>query len=155
MLEGSVHERALEAGRGEILSTARTWNMYVCVHAQLCPTLCDPMDYSPPGFSVHGIFQARIAEWVSSSRGIFLTQGSNLSLLYLLYCRQILYLWATGEAQDLKNPGWIQWLLLLLTEFLLHLHESHLFPSLSSHTKKDEDSGHPPPHVLEEVRDSD
>ena len=36
---------------------------YICMHAkslQLCPTLCDPMDYSPPGSSVHGISQARI-----------------------------------------------------------------------------------------------
>ena len=32
---------------------------------QLCPTLCDPMDCSPPGFSVHGIIQARILEWVA------------------------------------------------------------------------------------------
>ena len=31
--------------------------------AQLCPTLCDPMDCSPPGSSVHGIFQARVLEW--------------------------------------------------------------------------------------------
>ena len=31
--------------------------------AQLCPTLCDPMDYSLPGSSVHGIFQARVLEW--------------------------------------------------------------------------------------------
>ena len=30
--------------------------------AQSCPTLCDPMDCSPPGFSIHGIFQARIVE---------------------------------------------------------------------------------------------
>ena len=39
--------------------------------AQLCPTLCEPMDCSPPGSSVHGIFQARILEWaaISSSRG--------------------------------------------------------------------------------------
>ena len=38
---------------------------------QLCLTLCDPMDCSPPGSSVHEIFQARILEWVaiSSSRG--------------------------------------------------------------------------------------
>ena len=39
----------------------------VCVYvivAQLCPTLCDPMDYSLPGSSVHGILQARIVEWV-------------------------------------------------------------------------------------------
>ena len=39
--------------------------------AQLCSTLCDPMDCSPPGFSVHGIHQARILEWVviSFSKG--------------------------------------------------------------------------------------
>ena len=39
--------------------------------AQLCPTLCNPMDCSLPGFSVHGILQARIVEWVtiSFSRG--------------------------------------------------------------------------------------
>ena len=39
--------------------------------AQLCPTLCDPMNCSLPGFSVHGIFQTRILEWVaiSFSRG--------------------------------------------------------------------------------------
>ena len=32
---------------------------------QSCPTLCDPMDCSPPGSSVHGILQARILEWVA------------------------------------------------------------------------------------------
>ena len=44
----------------------------VCVHvcvcvlvAQSCPTLCDPLDCSPPGSSVHGILQARILEWVA------------------------------------------------------------------------------------------
>ena len=31
--------------------------------AQLCPTLSNPMDYSPPDFSIHGIFQARVLEW--------------------------------------------------------------------------------------------
>ena len=44
----------------------------VCVCVQSCLTLCDPMDYSPPGSSVHGLFQARILEWVASrgsSRG--------------------------------------------------------------------------------------
>ena len=33
--------------------------------AQLCPTLCDPMDCSLPGSSIHGIFQARVLEWVA------------------------------------------------------------------------------------------
>ena len=44
--------------------------VWVCVCAQPCPTLCDPTDCSPPGSSVHGIFQARKMEWVviSSSR---------------------------------------------------------------------------------------
>ena len=39
--------------------------------AQSCPTLCDPMDCSLPGSSIHGILQARILEWVaiSFSRG--------------------------------------------------------------------------------------
>ena len=42
-----------------------------CVCAQLCLTLCNPMDCSPAGSSVHGILSARILEWVAmpSSRG--------------------------------------------------------------------------------------
>ena len=37
---------------------------------QSCPALCDLMDYSPPGFSVPGILQARILEWVAISFSI-------------------------------------------------------------------------------------
>ena len=50
---------------------------------------CNPIDCSPPGSSVHGIFQSRILEWVaiSFSRGSCLTQGWNPRLLH---CRQIL-----------------------------------------------------------------
>ena len=40
---------------------------------QSCPTLCDPMDYSPPGSSVYEIFQARILEWIA----IPLSRGSS------------------------------------------------------------------------------
>ena len=40
-------------------------NVLLCVCAQLCPTLCDPIDSSLPGSSDHGIFQARILEWVA------------------------------------------------------------------------------------------
>ena len=43
----------------------------VCVLiTQLCLTLCDPMECSPPGSSVHGILQARILEWVAISFSI-------------------------------------------------------------------------------------
>ena len=43
----------------------------LCLVAQSCPTLCDPLDCSPPGSSLHGILQVRILEWVAmpSSRG--------------------------------------------------------------------------------------
>ena len=56
-----------------------------------CLTLCNPMDYSPPGSSVHGILQARILEWVAIPlfQGIVPTQGWNPGLC--LHCRQILY----------------------------------------------------------------
>ena len=58
--------------------------------AQLSVILCDPMDCSPPGSSVHGILQARILEFVAIpfSKGIFLTQGLNPDLPH---CRQILH----------------------------------------------------------------
>ena len=39
----------------------------MCSVAQLCPTICDPIDCSPPGSFVHGNFQARILEWVAIS----------------------------------------------------------------------------------------
>ena len=39
--------------------------VYACVLNHLCLTLCDPMDCSAPGSSVHGILQARILEWVA------------------------------------------------------------------------------------------
>ena len=59
--------------------------MCACV---VVSTLCNPMDCSLPGSSVHGILQARIREWVatSSSRGSSQpTQGLNLLLLSLLH----------------------------------------------------------------------
>ena len=44
--------------------------------AQLCPTLGDPMDWSLPGSSVHGIFQARVLEWVA------IVLGTDKSLVF-------------------------------------------------------------------------
>ena len=55
-----------------------------CPATESCPTLCNPMDSSPPGSSLHGISQARIVEWIATSfpRGIFPDQGLNLCLLH-------------------------------------------------------------------------
>ena len=39
----------------------------VCLVTQSCVTLCDPIAHSLPGFSIHGILQARILEWVAIS----------------------------------------------------------------------------------------
>ena len=40
---------------------------------QLCLTLCDPMDCSPPGSSIHGIFQARVLEWGAMAFSVYVS----------------------------------------------------------------------------------
>ena len=64
-------------------STKNSLKVKVLV-TQSCPILCDPMDCSLPGPSVHEIFQVRIREWVALpfSRGIFPTQELNLDLVH-------------------------------------------------------------------------
>ena len=69
--------------------------LFVCVYlcvlvAKSCPALCDPMDCSLPGSSVHGILHERILEWIAIPfpGGVFLSQGSNpdlLNFLWILY----------------------------------------------------------------------
>ena len=41
------------------------WKVHECVCTLSCLTLCNPMDRSPPGSSVHGILQARLLEWIA------------------------------------------------------------------------------------------
>ena len=66
----------------------KSYNAYfqmVCAKSlQSCPTLCDPMDHSQPGSSVHGALQARILEWAAmpSSRGS--SQPRDRILVFLL-----------------------------------------------------------------------
>ena len=62
---------------------------YAVLSYQSCPTLCDPMDCSPPGYSVHGDSPGKNTGVLPCpSPGIFPTQGLNPSLPH---CRQILY----------------------------------------------------------------
>ena len=81
----------------------------MCVHAQLCPTLCDTMDCSLPDSSVHGHFQTRILEWVaiSFSRGsslhrdpihIFCVSGFGRQIL--CYCAT----WALQSESESSSP---------------------------------------------------
>ena len=64
----------------------------IMIHAELCLAVCDPLDCSPPGSSVHGIPQARIVEWVaiSSSRG---SSSPRDRTRVSFIGRQVLYLW--------------------------------------------------------------
>ena len=53
---------------------------------QLCPTLCDPIDGSPPGSSVHGTFQARVLEWGAIAfSGFFCYLYVNYSYTSMFY----------------------------------------------------------------------
>ena len=75
-----------------LVKLSRLANSLACLVAQSCPTLCNPMDCSTPGSSVHGILQARILERVaiSHSRGSSQPRDQTCCLLHLLY-------WQTGS----------------------------------------------------------
>ena len=74
-----MHYRAAQANKCKnVIATSpeATSDCYgiTCSDAQLCPTVCDPMDCRPLGFPVHGILQARILEWIAIS----FSRGSSL-----------------------------------------------------------------------------
>ena len=79
--------------------------------ARSCPTLCDPMDCSPPGSSVHGILQARIPKWAAIS----LSRGSSwprdwTQVSYI--AGRFFTIWATKEAYfQLTTPYLDTWML--------------------------------------------
>ena len=81
------------------------WSIYlfylwVCAIAQSCLTLCSPMDCSLPGFSVHGIFQARILEWFAISSSQVSSWPRDWAHISSISCivGRILYHSATWEA---------------------------------------------------------
>ena len=83
------------------------------LHAKLlqsCPTLCDPMDCSPPGSSVRGIVQVRILEWVAmpSSRGFFQPRDQTcISYISCLGRRVLYHLHHLGSCQKHSFPDWV------------------------------------------------
>ena len=68
--------------------------------AQSCPTLCDPMDCNLPGFSVHGILQARVLEWVAISFFRGSSWPKDRTRVSHIVGRRF-NLWATREAPKL------------------------------------------------------
>ena len=114
------------------LSVPLFWFFYlyifcVCIHAKLiqsCLTLCEPMGYSPPSSSVHGILLARILEWViiSFSRGpswlrdrtrvscivgkLFTVWTTRWAYVNLTYPPKLYISW--GQEQNM-NHLWVIW----------------------------------------------
>ena len=77
-----------------------------CVQSMLiaksCLTLCDPLDYSPPGSSVHGIHQARIQEWVAIPFSRTSSWSRDQTLVSCIAGR-CFTIWDTREAPDMSN----------------------------------------------------
>ena len=91
----------------------------VCSVTQLCPTLCNPMDCSPPDSSVHEIFQARVLEWVaiSCSRGSSWPRDQTNVYGVSFIVRCIFYPCSTWEA-----PGCCASKQEHNLKFIVHLH---------------------------------
>ena len=91
-------------GRGLFLESWRHMCCTVlCLVAQSCLTLCDAMDHSPPGSSVHGDSPGKNTgmDCHALLQGIFPTQGSNPNLLH---CSRILY-----HLNHLESPRILEW----------------------------------------------
>ena len=69
-----------------------------CLAAESCPTLCDPMDCSPPDTSVHRISQARILEWVAISLSMGSSQPRDQSHISFISC-------VAGDSLPLSHQG--------------------------------------------------
>ena len=74
------------------------WVVWVKV-AQSCPTLCEPLDSSLPGSSVHRILQARILEWIAISFSRGSSRSRNWTQVPCIVGR-FFTIWATREAQS-------------------------------------------------------
>ena len=82
----AVHRLRLHVSTAGGMGSMPGWGTKIphAACAKPLQSFCNPMDCGLPGSSVHGILHSRILEWIaiSFSRGIFLTQGSNLGLLH-------------------------------------------------------------------------
>ena len=92
------------------------WQLYISYHHNLhsffffflvsksCPTLCDPMDYSLPGSSIHGILQARTLEWIAISFTRGSSQQKNWAWVSCISGRFFTD-WAIREAPSFQTEG--------------------------------------------------
>ena len=78
------------------------WYDCCCLVTKSCLTLCDPMDYSLSGSSIHGVFQARIVEWVAISFSRGSSQPRNRTPISC-FADRFFTTWATWETQVPDN----------------------------------------------------
>ena len=81
-------------------------------------TLCNPMDYSPPGFSFHGIFPARILEWVAVSFSRASSWPRDWTRVSFI-ARRFFIIWAAREAQKLHDTEFYQEVFMSPTQVFL------------------------------------
>ena len=98
-------------------SSSKAWSEVT----QSCPTLCDPVDCSPPGSSVHGILQARILEWVAISFSRGSSQPRDQTQVSRIAGR-CFNLWATSEAPK------AQWSPPISTPCFMNFHTTACLP---------------------------
>ena len=92
-LQSWLESRLQEPVSGKGIGDAMKCHVPACSVAQLYPTLCNPMDYSPPGSSVHRILQARILEGVAMASSRESSQPRDQTCIYYVSCigRRALY----------------------------------------------------------------
>ena len=123
--EGTCTGEAREGGR----DLTSLWSEVKVT--QSCLALCNPMNYT-----VHGILQARILEWVSCSllQGIFPTQGSNPGLPH---CRRILY-----QLSHIESPRILEWVAYPISRGSSRPRNQTGSPALQADSSPTELSGH-------------
>ena len=82
-----------------LLFTNRT---VLCLDVQSCLTLCDPMDCSWPGSSVHGILQARILKWVTMPSSSGSSQPKHWTSVFYVSC---IGRWVLYHSHHLRSPN--------------------------------------------------
>ena len=101
------------------------WKKVKVLVAQSCLTLCNPMDCSPPGTSVHGVLQARILEWVAVPFSRWSSQSRDQTWLFCIGRRVLYHLSYRGSPplkQRLKvKVSWEAQLVCALSRFLCPL----------------------------------
>ena len=96
---------------------------------QLCPALCDIMDHSPPGSSVHGILKTRILKWVATSFSRWSSQSKDVTWVSKISCIGSQVLCHQGHLGKTMHIHNCVWLTLWLSFFILSGAISLLFPS--------------------------